>query len=124
MTIDEIIEKAIPFAPSDCKRIRAKKEWLRQETKTRLEEYMQSVIAGVKLSMIQYNPIPPHPSGGVVFGPQIALVGDDPGRKEYFIPEKVIQTVANPVVFITENDSDIIRVNIASIKINDNQADK
>jgi len=93
MTIDEIIEKAIPFAPSDCKRIRAKKEWLREETKTRISQYIQLMLAAHQLSSGN-NPIPPHPSGGVIFGPQMATTGNDLDGPEYFIPEADLNKIA------------------------------
>jgi hypothetical protein len=60
MQLDEIISKAIPYENSDCKRVRAKKEYRREELKKQINAYLLQEIKEYLLHiepLIRFDPI-------------------------------------------------------------------
>jgi len=81
--LDEIIARMIPILPGDCKRSKAKKEWMRQEARERLIAW--ALAAGAIYYRLRIDPQPQ--TGGTVSGPILAVVGaDGPDREEEIIP--------------------------------------
>lgn len=107
-SLDDIIAKAIPMLPGDCKRSKSKKEWMREEAKKRIIQWaanelmawsMNNALSKASAMGIDaLSPLPIDPDlkaaidesrndkdlmkGGTVNGDTIAMVGDDPNRRE------------------------------------------
>lgn len=54
-SLDDIIAKAIPMLPGDCKRSKSKKEWMREEAKKRIiqwaELYVKAMRDNIKITL-------------------------------------------------------------------------
>jgi len=74
--LDEIIARMIPILPGDCKRSKAKKEWMRQEARERLIAWALS--AGAIYYRLRIDP------------QHLAMIGDD-GKPEAVIDEEYIK---------------------------------
>lgn len=80
--LDEIIARMIPILPGDCKRSKAKKEWMRQGARERLIAW--ALAAGAIYYRLRIDPQPQ--TGGTVSGPILAVVGTGiPDRNEEII---------------------------------------
>lgn len=52
LLLDEIVTKAIPFEQADCKRIKAKKEWRREQMKEQILAWHKKCLNGGTLQSL------------------------------------------------------------------------
>lgn len=83
LLLEEIVTKAIPFEQADCKRIKAKKEWRREQLKEQILAWHRKCIFA---------------TGGTLQGP-VLFNDDNPNRKEHILTEAELKGIREFSIF-------------------------